>query len=410
MRRKAFICRAAGALALPLAWSCSRRGPYPDSRRLVSTEANRKAYLGDMLKKLCSEIGPHPVGSPEYDRAARVVKEEMEKALPEVFLDTFEFDRWVLTGEPEFFIGDRKLETYPCHGTSGTGPQGVTGVLHRIQDEGDIPFAIFDPDTDEQLAFVTLSRFGLAVPLPYYSFKRPVKCPPIFNIVLQDQRLLEAAVSNGTIVRAVSTVEFRPGTKTANVVGSIPGQSREEMIFLAHLDTVYSSPGANDNTASVIAMLMIAHAYSAARNDKRLTFVATTGEEYGKLGAINYAERRKAEGTFEQIKYLVNLDSITWGPDMKVNTEDDELMRMISQIDEEQRIPGAPRWEGTDGFMLDGEPFRSGEIRAVYINSDGYQLQSLWHRPEDTAEMVPADCVEIWFRLFKEYVRRIMGI
>lgn len=410
MRRKTFLGRAAAALALPLAAACSSGRPYPDSRHLVSTEAERKAYLQTMLQKLCTEIGPHPVGSPEYDRAARVVKEEMDKALPEVYLDTFEFERWVLKGQPEFSVAGQKLETYPGHGSSGTGEPGVTGVLRRIDDEGGVPFAIVDPDTDQQLAYVTLARYGRAVPLPYYSFKKPVKCLPTFNIGLEDRRVLEAAISDRTIVRARSLVGFEPGTRTANVVGSIPGQSREEMLFIAHLDTVYSSPGANDNTASVIAMLMMAHAYSAARNDKRLTFLATTGEEYDKLGAIHYAERRKAEGTFDQIKYLVNLDSLTWGPDMKINTADDEIMRMISQIDEELKIPGTPRWEGTDGFMLDGLPFRSGETRAVYVNSDGYQLQSLWHRPEDTAETVPADCVEIWYRLFDEYVKRIMAI
>ena len=105
-----------------------------------------------------------------------------------------------------------------------------------------------------------------------------------------------------------SVVEFIPDTETKNVVGTLPGHSTDEILFLAHLDTVYNTQGANDNTASVIAMLMLAHSVSGIKPQKTLTFVATEGEEYNKLGAINYAERRKRAGTYGNIKFLVNFD------------------------------------------------------------------------------------------------------
>jgi Zn-dependent M28 family amino/carboxypeptidase len=155
---------------------------------------------------------------------------------------------------------------------------------------------------------------------------------------------------------------------------------------------------------------MIAHAFSGARNAKTLVFVATTGEEYDKLGAINYARKRKQDGTFGNIRFLINLDSITWGPDLLIHTGDEDLLKMIVSIDRKSGLPGTPRWEGRDGFMLDARPFREGAIRAVYVNSDGYHLQHLWHRPEDVPRNVPADCVENWFRLFKEYTTRLMAL
>ena len=409
-RRDFFDYLGLCALLYPVAAGCSPAARYPDSRRLVDAPQSRAEYLAKLLEELCTGLGPHPIGSPELDQAALIVKREMELALPVVELDRFTFDRWILRSEPEFYLGDRRLETYPGHGTSGTPEEGIAGVLEKIEDEGGIPYGVVDKASGEIKAYVTLSRYGKAVPLPCYSFGRKVGSLPAFNVGLDDVPLLEQAAADRSPVRVKAQVEFVPGTATGNVVGTLPGRSEEEILYLAHLDTVYNSPGANDNTASVIAMLMIAHAFSGKLPEKTLTFVATTGEEYDKLGAINYAGTRKQQGSLENIRFLVNLDSVTWGPNMKISTADEELWRLIRDIDRELNLDGTPVWDERDGFKLDARPFRETGARAVYVNSDGYDLSHLWHRPEDTPQTVPVDCVEIWFRLFYEFTRRIMAL
>ena len=165
-----------------------------------------------------------------------------------------------------------------------------------------------------------MKQYEKAVPLPFYSFKKPVKSLPTFNIGKQDLPLIEQAVEKSTPVLVKAVAEFIPNTTTENVVGTLPGESTGELVFLVHLDTVYNSPGANDNTASVIIMLMLAHAVSEIRPRKTLTFIATTGEEYDKLGAIDYVKRRVDKGTLQNIRYLVNFDSLTWGPDLQIYT------------------------------------------------------------------------------------------
>jgi hypothetical protein len=404
LRTATTLAAAAGVFS-----GCKEDNTFPDSRSMVASPESRFEYLKVLLDEICS-LGPRPIGSQSHEQAAAIIKRELERALPDVFYDSFEFERWQLAATPEFRIGDTRLETFPSHGSRGTGRQGVQGVLRRTREVVNLPYAIVDPDSGNQLAFVSLSEHGRAVPLPYYSYGLELKCLPIFNIGLQDISSLNEAVEKQSPVSAVSLVEFTPGVRTSNVVGRLPGQSREEVVFLAHLDTVYNSPGASDNAASVIAMLMIAHAFSGARNDKTMTFVATTGEEYNKLGAVNYALRRREEGTFDNIRFMVNLDSVTWGPDLKIHTGDEDLLKLILSIDRKLDIPGAPRWEGRDGFLLDGKPFREDTIRAVYVNSSGYNLTQLWHRPEDVPRHVPTDCVENWFRLFKEYSKRLMAL
>ena len=410
MKRRAFVDLAGkAALLAPFIAGCSINGGLPDNSQQVATPEKRRQYLDSLLKKLCTELGPHPVGSPEYDRAALIVQSEMQMSLPQVFLDAFTFEKWRLNSEPELIVGEQRLETYPGHGASGTPAAGISGVLRKIEDQGGIPYGVFDQASGEMRAYLTLSQYGRAVPRPYYSFGKEIKCLPTFNVGRQDEPVLEEAIEKQTLVTLKALVDFIPDSRTGNVVGSLPGRSKKEILFLAHLDTVYSSPGANDNTASVVAMLMLAHALSGVKPTRTLTFVATTGEEYGKLGALHYAERRRAEGTLGDIEFLVNLDSVTWGPNMKINTADDKLMGLIEDIDRELGLEGTPVRDGRDGFQLDAAPFRESGARAVYVNSTGYSIEYLWHRPEDTPEKVPADCVEIWFRLFEEFTRKLLS-
>lgn len=411
MKRRDFIgCTGKSLLLTQLYYSCSPRPKSLNNSYLVETPEKRDEYMVRMLKTICTDLGHHPIGSKEYDKAALTIKKEMESSLPAVELDTFNFEKWELRSEPELYVGDKRLETYLGHGTTGTPDNGLIGVLKKIEDKGGIPYGLVDKLSGEIKAYVTISQYGKAVPLVYYSFGREVKCPPIFNIGKQDVPELETAISEQLPVRMKAKVTFSPDTASSNVIGSLPGETDEEIVFLAHLDTVYSSPGANDNTASVVAMLWLAHAFSGTRMRKTLTFAATTGEEYGKLGAINYSERRKKEGTLNKIKFLVNLDSVTWGPNMKINTADEELMSMILAIDQELNIPGTPLWETKDGFQLDAKPFSESTARAVYVNSEGYNLTHLWHRPEDLPETVPVDCAENFFRIFYEFIKRVQQL
>ncbi|MBT4482659.1 MAG: M28 family peptidase, partial [Candidatus Latescibacteria bacterium] len=349
MKRRDFLsATGVSVLSSAIAYGCSTKSSLPDSSQLVETPRKRGEYLERMLKTLCTDIGPHSVGSPEFQIAAQIVKQEMELALPVVEFDPFTFERWVLKEEPELYVGDQKLEAFPGHGTSGTSPDGITGTLTRIDKNG-IPYGLVDK-SGEVIAYITKASYVRAVPLPYYSFKQEVKCFPTFNVGLDDIQVIEMALENKTPVRMKAMVEFIPDTETKNVVGTLPGESTDEILFLAHLDTVYNTQGANDNTASVIAMLMLAHSFSGVKPRKTLTFLATEGEEYNKLGAINYAERRKREGTYGNIKFLVNFDSITWGSNMKIFTKDAELCSLIERIDRDLNIKGTPELIDSDGF------------------------------------------------------------
>jgi len=409
-RRKFIISTCQSALLASALTGCTGNDEPDDRSNPVDTPEKRAAYLKKMLKALCTDIGPHPIGSPEYEKAALIVRGEMERSLPLVELDTFTFEQWVLKSEPELYIGEQWIEAYPAHGSSGTPPSGITGILKKIDDEGGIPYGVVDKTTGEILAYITFSSYGNARPSPYYSFQKKPKCLPIFIIGKQDVPIVEDAIKNELPVWMKAQVDFIPDTPTVNVVGTLPGESKDEMVFLAHLDTVYNSQGANDNTATVIIMLMWAHAFAGIRPKKTITFIATTGEEYNKLGAINYVDRRKKEGTLDNIKFVFNFDSFTWGPNLIVHSDDEELRSIVYDLDSQYNKKGTPESVG-DGFWLDAGPFRETGARALSINTRGYDNADFcWHRPNDIPENVPFELVETCFLIFHDFIQRVQNL
>ena len=160
----------------------------------------------------------------------------------------------------------------------------------------------------------------------------------------------------------------------------------------------------------MLIMFMIAHTFSGTKPKYTLRFIATDAEEYGLLGATHYAEHRKKEGTFGDIAYLVNFDSLTWGPDLEFVTQDSGLMEILKSICADLNIPGTPRFINRNPFTNDATPFSDSGARAVYGNSGGDKVTwSVYHRPEDTAETVNEKWAENSYLVFTEYVRRIMN-
>ncbi len=144
---------------------------------------------------------------------------------------------------------------------------------------------------------------------------------------------------------------------------------------------------------------------------KTLKFIATTGEEYGYLGTKHLAEKRKNDGTLQDIKFIFDFDSVTWGPDMTLITRDEELVSLLSTIDEELNIPGTPQWRKSDGLGRETIPLRDAglEARGIVVDSvpDNEINELCWHRPDDIAKYARFEPVDICFLLFRELVNRL---
>lgn len=417
LSRNEFLKLGGSALLLSLVGNYNLFGQsLPNSQHLVDNALKREAYLKRLLEIICTDIGPHRFGTAEYEKVALIYKKEFELASANVIQDWVPFSMWEPTSRPVFRIGDTELETMPYKGISGTPKGGSTGILKKA--EKGSSYKLVDSN-DKVLATVTVNSFGRAISSSAYRNDREIgyvdparPSDPVFNIGRQDVPALEAAVQNRIPVMVDVQTRFLPPKPGSSIIATIPGKSTEEILFLAHADSPYMSPGANDNTASVIVMLMLAHSFSGTVPNRTITYMATGGEEDGKVGAINYAEKRNREGTMKNIKYVVNFDSLTWGPNLQIYSRDNDIKNMISSIHQDLNIKAEPKLFDGDGYNMDSAPFRGSGGKAMYVNSRGYDGITLpaYHRPEDIPAIVGADCAEIGFLVFREYINRLQKI
>ena len=108
------------------------------------------------------------------------------------------------------------------------------------------------------------------------------------------------------------------GLACHNIEAEIRGSSPETVLVGAHYDSVFGSPGANDNGSGVAAMLALARRFAQKPAQHTLRFVAFVNEEppyflTEQMGSFVYAGRCKARG--DQIAAMISLETIGYFSD-----------------------------------------------------------------------------------------------
>ncbi len=378
------------------------------TRHLVETAEKRAEYFARMLKLLCSDLGPHPSGTKAYEQAALLIHKELESALPVAFLDRY-LDFWATVPLPEIIHRARRLTVGVAENCAGTSNAGFNGIIKRIDKDG-VPYGIVDETTGEIAACITVSK-DVNVQ-PEYLLGEDVLSLPRFVIGIRDVPFVDLLVKDEAQVQARLRVVYAPEVPTYNVVGTIPGESSDEILFMAHADSVILTEGANDNTATAIVILMLAHAFSGTQPKRTLTFLIPGSEEYGCLGARHYVKRREVEGTAGNLRFVVNSDSLTYGPNLWASTEDPELMSMVEAIHADLDLRTEPIYADEACWMNDAACFRdiNPYVRGINFNSRGYETLAANHTPDDNAANVPHDCAESSFLVLNELIHRLQDL
>jgi Peptidase family M28 len=108
------------------------------------------------------------------------------------------------------------------------------------------------------------------------------------------------------------------GQACHNIEAEIPGARPEILLIGAHYDSVFGSPGANDNGTGVAAMLALARRFAGRKAEHSLRFVAFVNEEppyflSDEMGSFIYAGRCKARG--DRISAMISLETIGYFSD-----------------------------------------------------------------------------------------------
>jgi Zn-dependent M28 family amino/carboxypeptidase len=103
------------------------------------------------------------------------------------------------------------------------------------------------------------------------------------------------------------------GVTCANVIAERRGASDGIVVIGAHYDTVDGSPGADDNTSGVAAMLALARHFATSQPRRTLRFVAFANEEppyfmTEEMGSYVYAKRCRER--HEKVVAMLSLETI----------------------------------------------------------------------------------------------------
>lgn len=112
------------------------------------------------------------------------------------------------------------------------------------------------------------------------------------------------------------------GVEVRNVEAVLPGvsESRKDEIVIvgAHYDSAANTPGADDNASGVAALLALANAFVATRNERTIRFVGFVNEEppyfqTSSMGSLVYARECKANK--EDVVAMMALESMGYFSD-----------------------------------------------------------------------------------------------
>jgi hypothetical protein len=108
------------------------------------------------------------------------------------------------------------------------------------------------------------------------------------------------------------------GRACHNIEAEISGVRPQIVVIGAHYDSVFGSPGANDNGSGVAAMLALARRFAGKPVGQTLRFVAFANEEppyfqTEQMGSFVYASRCKGRG--DQISVMISLETIGYFSD-----------------------------------------------------------------------------------------------
>jgi Zn-dependent M28 family amino/carboxypeptidase len=111
-----------------------------------------------------------------------------------------------------------------------------------------------------------------------------------------------------------------PPGEARNLEVEIPGgqRSREVVVVGAHYDSVFGSPGANDNGSGVAALIELARLLQGANPARTLRLVAFVNEEppfftSGEMGSQLYARRARERG--ERVSAMLSLETLGYYSD-----------------------------------------------------------------------------------------------
>ena len=365
------------------------------------------------VHRLSSEIGIRLSGTDSDREAADFAEAEFREIFPQVIRHEYRFLGWRPHEEGTLEMAGESHSTRLAVQCPSTPAGGCRGRLRRFGDSH--VYGIWEEGAAGPGAHIMSYRGlgGQAICMGWQPF---ASIPA--GIVGQDmgERLARAAAEGEEVTFRCRT-EHIPNSTSWNIEGIIPGDPDRWIVVVAHYDSPYVSPGANDNAASVACLPGIGKLLlqgTRRGNAPTLHFLATGGEEIGLQGAHSYVRDRRWSGDAEKLVFAMNFDSLTWGDTLQVA----HAGGVEAFVDRLEEVCGGLQLSAYDGTCkisplgpdarVDSVPFRLAGLPVININTAGdEETTALWHTPQDTEDRVPWARVDDGLALFSAFLERL---
>lgn len=370
------------------------------------------------LEVLCSEIETRRVGSSGNLQATAYAADTLRALGYEVETPSFDCVDWV-GGKAVLHLADRDFEVFPSPYSlpcDVAAPLRSAGTLTELQavdckDEilmlhGDLAreqimpknFPFYNPELHMLIVSLVESKYPAAIvaatnrnpelagaiyPFPLFE-DGDFNIPSVYTNEETGRQLLPFA---GKKTFLYSQAE-RISSTGCNVIGRLNPDAVSKITICAHIDAKIGTPGALDNAAGVVTLLLIADLLKNYSGSNEIELLAMNGEDYyGANGEKQYLEQN--EGRLSRILSFINIDAPGFHTGKTAfsfyNQTEDQISVFRSTL---RKFPGID--EGEAWYQGDHTALVMNGVPAIAITSEKFMEieENFAHTPKDIPELV----------------------
>jgi len=347
-----------------------------------------KSY--NLLEKICDEAGGRIIGSPQNEKALKILSDELIKLGYNPVYEKFKTKGWV-RGDDQIIVKTpvlKKLKAVAL-GYVNTTPTFESEIVYagygydedyqNIDAKNKIVLVTRETPSGKDALFSSelikiaagkgakailfiSEKSGTLVIARTGNFQGDATEIPAFNLSYEEGKWLQRLYEKKIITTIeITTKSYCKEVETANLVASLPGKVSDAIVVGAHIDSWDLGQGGIDNGQGTAILYDIARVFKKYFPDNYYTinFVWLNGEELGLLGAKKYVEMHKND----KIIAMINMD-MTGIPEGFNCMGFDEfipflnnLVKKLNGFDLKQGVQSSP-WTNSDHepFMLAGIP------------------------------------------------------
>lgn len=370
-------------------------------------------------------------GSPEEEKAARILKEECDKLGVPAIIQPFEIEQGIVEEATleilEPFQQEIPVTGYQC--AQNTPEEGLEAPFLYVENADDVSLS----DARGKIVLVNgymrvplfrkLMKAGVAgivtmegqlrdrreeTDLSTRKLRRTLRAfgnvPMVHTRVLDAIDMVRKGACKARLVLKGRTEEWTSHNVIATVLGT---EKPEEIVsFGAHYDSVDFSKGVYDNGAGSVINMEVLRYFAENPPKRTLKFVWYGSEEIGLEGSWAYVKAHKEE--LEAHKLMINVDvgGPVLGVDRITATAEKELASYLEYF---VKIHGFTAEVKQGIYSSDSIPFADSGVPGVNFSRDGAPGAAYIHDRFDTLSFLSADMLEKTTRIVLEFGKEMAG-